>query len=319
MKKNAENFSTSVLFLTFNRLETTKKVFEEIKKAKPPRLYIASDGPRKEKPDEDETVKAVRDYILSNIDWDCDVKTLFRRKNLGCKIAVSTAIDWFFKNEEMGIILEDDCLPNQSFFRFCEELLERYTDDERIMMVCGTNMAETWNSEKQNYHFSIYGSIWGWASWRRAWQHYDVNINLWGNSYAKQAIKNIFNNKKQYNYRKRVFEKVYRKNIDTWDYQWSFARMINSGLTIVPSRNLVSNIGFGENATHTTGENAKKLSISQHDLLWPLKKPEIVVVDKEYDDTCFKIITGNYGIFYKIKRKFVFYLRKIRNLFMRAH
>ncbi|MFP4332877.1 MAG: hypothetical protein ACLFQJ_06210, partial [Campylobacterales bacterium] len=142
---------TAVLFLVFNRLDTTKQVFEAIRQAKPPRLYVAADGAREAKEGEDQKVKAIREYILQHIDWDCEVKTLFREKNLGCKIAVSSAITWFFENEEMGIILEDDCLPSQSFFWFCEELLERYKDDMRIMMVSGYNKVQRYN--QQNSYF----------------------------------------------------------------------------------------------------------------------------------------------------------------------
>ncbi len=150
---------TAVLFLVFNRLDTTKQVFEAIKEAKPPRLYIAADGARKDKSGEEEEVKAVREYVMKNIDWDCEIKTLFREKNFGCKYAVSGAIDWFFENEEQGIILEDDCLPSQSFFWFCEELLERYKDDMRIFMIAGTSYLFNEYEAINDYFFSKYISI----------------------------------------------------------------------------------------------------------------------------------------------------------------
>lgn len=154
--------NTAVLFLVFNRPDTTKQVFEAIRKAKPPRLYVAADGPRLNRAGEEEKVKAVREYLMDNIDWSCEVKTLFRQENLGCKYAVSGAITWFFEHEEMGIILEDDCLPSQSFFWFCEELLNRYNNDTRIFLISGFNSINKWKNNSFDYLFSYYGSIWGW-------------------------------------------------------------------------------------------------------------------------------------------------------------
>ena len=167
---------TAVLFLVFNRLDTTRRVFEAIRKAQPPRLYIAADGARVGKHGEAEKVQAVRDYTMKNIDWKCEVKTLFRDQNLGCKYAVSGGISWFFEQEEQGIILEDDCLPSQSFFWFCEELLERYADDEQIFIITGYNKQQRWHPEIYDYFFSNFGGIWGWASWRRAWAHFDGDM-----------------------------------------------------------------------------------------------------------------------------------------------
>lgn len=167
-----------VLLLIFNRPDTTQRVFHEIRGASPLQLFISADGPRENKPGEFEKCQITRD-IVRQVDWDCEVYTNFRDKNLGCKIAVSSAIDWFFENVEEGIILEDDCLPSFSFFRFCEELLEKYRDDERIMQIGGTNLLSEWQRSDDSYYFSKYGAIWGWATWRRAWQYYDVNMKLW--------------------------------------------------------------------------------------------------------------------------------------------
>ena len=164
-----------VLFLIFNRPETTIQVFSAIKKAQPNRLYIAADGPRPEYPDEVNHCKIAR-TIATNVDWDCEVKTLFRDQNLGCRLAVSQAIDWFFEQEPEGIILEDDCLPNQSFFWFCKELLEKYRNETRIMHIGGTNFQFGKNRTNYSYYFSRYAHIWGWASWRREWKYYDEKL-----------------------------------------------------------------------------------------------------------------------------------------------
>ncbi len=246
-------FETAVLFLVFNRLDTAKEVFAEIKKAKPPRLYIASDGAREVKHGESDIVNAVRNYILDNIDWDCEVKTLFRDQNLGCKYAVSSAITWFFDNEEQGIILEDDCLPSQSFFWYCEELLNKYKNNDKVKVISGDNRFDqlTKNSSEL-YSFMSYALIWGWASWRRVWQSYDVEL-------TSISEPEFLNSKFYKNKRRRVrryWLKIFRemksnKPINTWDYQLSFSIFIRDGVCIVPNTNLISNIGFGDGATHT--------------------------------------------------------------------
>lgn len=242
--------NTAVLFLVFNRLDVTKQVFQAIRQAKPPRLYIAADGARKNKDGENEKVQAVREYILKSIDWDCEVKTLFREENLGCKYAVSGAIDWFFEQEEMGVILEDDCLPSQSFFWFCEELLERYKDDMRIGQISGFNSLDGYKADF-DYIFSKYGPIWGWASWKRAWGFYDVDIKDWPYIKRKKLYQNYVCSKDEQLFRFEIFNDLYKGKIDTWDYQWVFTKLNSSMLSIIPSKNLVCNVGFGNEATHT--------------------------------------------------------------------
>lgn len=244
--------NTAVLFLVFNRLDTTKEVFQALRQAKPPRLYIGSDGSRPSKDGEIEKVNAVRDYILSNIDWDCNVKTLFRDNNLGCKMAVSGAIDWFFEQEEQGIILEDDCLPSQSFFWFCEELLERYRDEMRVGMISGDNFQNGTNRGDGDYYFSVYNHIWGWASWANRWKNYDVELNTISNP---NFINKIFQNRNPRKYWKKIFKLMKNKLIDTWDYQWTFTLWNQNQLTIIPKVNMISNIGFGVDATHTSEDN----------------------------------------------------------------
>ena len=289
---------TAVLFLIFNRLNTTKQVFEAIKKAKPPRLYVAADGPRKDKEGEAEKVKAVREYIISNIDWKCEVKTLFRDKNLGCKYAVSSAITWFFENEEMGIILEDDCLPSQSFFWFCEELLERYKDDNKIGMISGDNFQNGIKRGDADYYFSGYNHIWGWATWANRWKMYDVNID---HIRDPAFIDKLFKKKKTKKYWKDIFHKIKQEKIDTWDYQWTFTLWHNRQLTILPSINLVENIGFGVDATHTTGKsefaNIKtyELEIKTH--------PKHVKIDFEADNFISKIMYEKKTLFGRLFNK----------------
>lgn len=271
---------TPVLFLIFNRPYTTKVVFKAIRNAKPPRLYIAADGPRKDRNEEATIVKDVRDYVINNIDWPCELKTLFRDSNLGCGKAASEAVTWFFENEEMGIILEDDCVPSRSFFWFCEELLERYKEDETVMHIGGFNLDDSIANESCSYYFSKKPEMWGWATWRRAWKYYDFDMKGFLNFKESNMIKSIF---KYQDVRRRImndFENFYEKKIDTWDYQWLYAILSHEGVAIIPNKNMVTNIGFDANATHTKDSkniyaDKKRFEITE------ILHPETISVDDE--------------------------------------
>ena len=276
---------TPVLFLTFNRLDTTKLVFAELRKAKIARLYIASDGPRSDVEGEDMQVELVRKYILDNIDWECEIFTLFRETNLGCKISVSKSIDWFFENEEMGIILEDDCLPSQSFFWFCEYLLNLYRNDEKIFLISGYNHQNQWKQDECDYFFSLLGGIWGWASWRRAWSHYDVNLEgidefIAGNGFVKSLGPSLGKIKQEM-----IYEGVINNKVNSWALQWGYARHKNNALTCIPSRSLIQNIGFGESATHTQETDVRK--VKNHDIQFPINENILAVTDEGYDNLMF--------------------------------
>jgi hypothetical protein len=274
-----------ILFLTFNRLDTTKKVFEVIKQVKPPKFYLASDGARVNKSGEKEVVESVRNFLLNNIDWQCEVKTLFREQNLGCGKAVSSAINWFFENEEMGIILEDDCLPSISFFRFCDELLIRYKDDERIMHISGDNFQDGISRGDGSYYFSQISHVWGWAAWRRAWKLYDFEMKSLNNFINYKIYKNIWKQNKVRKYWLKQFKNVSLGKIDTWDYQWNYCLIVNNGLSILPNINLVENIGFNSEATHTS--NSKLKMPSANEIKFPLTHPQFFVPDLEADTYTF--------------------------------
>jgi len=267
---------TPVLFLIFNRPNVTTHVFEEIKKQKPKHLYVAGDGPRNK---QEEILCDEARKIATNIDWDCEVKTLFRESNLGCQQAVYKAITWFFENEEEGIIVEDDCLPSESFWTYCEQLLAKYRDDKRVMHISGeTQIAE--NLTEDSYYFSRIPHIWGWASWKRAWAKYDVGMNDYPDFVKKKKIKSIFKNSYHQSDWQKILKQMYDKKIDTWDYIWCYTLFNNDGFSIIPNKNLVSNIGFGENSTHTSEitELANK-PLSEIDLI--LKHPEKTQIDEE--------------------------------------
>lgn len=231
---------TAVLFLVFNRPDTTRQVFEAIRRAKPPRLYVAADGARSGRKVEVDLVEKVR-QIATTVDWSCELKTLFREKNLGCKMAVSGGIDWFFQNEKQGIILEDDCLPNNDFFRFCEEMLGRYRHDPGIGMVSGFNPLGP-GLLSNEYFASRNSSIWGWATWRDRWAHYDVDMADWHIQTVKQKIRESLSFK-TFLYYRRCFDLVTKKSLNTWDYQWSFCLIHKKYKTIKPLANLIKNIG----------------------------------------------------------------------------
>jgi len=242
---------TPVLFLIFNRIDTAKKVFETVTMAKPAKLYIACDGARQHVQGEAEVVNDLRAYVLANVTWPCEVKTLFREHNMGCRWAVSSAIDWFFENEEQGIILEDDCLPDPSFFGYCEKMLYKYRNDERVMHIAGCNFQNDISRSDGSYYFSKICHIWGWATWRRAWALYDVEMKTYPQFKEYNHIEYIFQDKKYTDYMYRCFDATFDGRINTWDYQWVFTIWSQGGLCVAPQKNLISNIGFGEHATLT--------------------------------------------------------------------
>jgi hypothetical protein len=278
---------TPILFVVFNRPELTKRVFQKIRGVKPSDLYIAADGPRQDRPDDLEKCRETRE-IINQIDWPCTVKTLFREKNLGCKMAVSSAIDWFFDQVEGGVILEDDCLPNQSFFYYCEDMLEGHKTNDKIMMISGMNICGEWKYPAQDYHFSYYGGIWGWATWRRAWKHYDLDMKQWNDREIRKSIRAMLGPVK-YLERKTMYDAAFKKKIDTWDYQWSLARLANAGLAIVPARNLVSNIGFSAEATNSKDTKNKLANQKTFELNFPLRYNPNTKADNKYDSAFIRI------------------------------
>ena len=263
---------TPVVFIIFNRPDTTSRVFAEIAKARPPKLLVIADGPRANHPDDAEKCAAVR-AIVDNVDWDCEVLTNYSNVNLGCKRRVSSGLDWVFDIVEEAIILEDDCLPHPTFFQFCEELLEKYRDDERIAMISGNNFLVGKKRTEYSYYFSRYTHIWGWASWRRAWDNYDVDMKLWPEIRDGGWLDDLLDNKKGVWYWNYIFQNVYKGKIDSWDYQWTFSCWIQSAMTIIPTVNLVSNIGFGSGAVHTKEENKFSNMLNKPCLLYTSPSP----------------------------------------------
>ena len=249
--QNRDQLQTPILFLIFNRAHTTLEVFNRIREARPTRLYISGDGPREGR-NEVDSVNATR-AVATCVDWPCKVETLFRSKNLGCKRAVGEGISWFFEHEEQGIILEDDCVPDQSFFSFCDVLLKRYASDERVSVITGDNFqaGQRRGEPSASYYFSKYNHCWGWATWRRAWQYYQGDLPFWPEWSQSTDWREKTPDPVERRYWGKIFERAHAGQIDSWAYPWTASVWYHGGLTATPNVNLVTNIGFDDAATHT--------------------------------------------------------------------
>ena len=317
-KKNPQkSFETAVLFLVFNRPNTTKQVFRKISQIKPSKLYIACDGPRTEHEMERKKIEKVR-QIVNKIDWPCNLKTLFRDKNLGCKKGVSSAISWFFSYEKQGIILEDDCVPHLDFFYFCENLLIYYSKDKRISAITGNNFQNGRLVGNASYYFSKYTHCWGWATWRRSWKNYDGEIKFWPHWKTLKSWKKIIPNKVEQKYWSDIFDHTKKKFNDSWAYPWIASVWYHNGFTVTPNVNLVSNIGFGKDASHTTIKN-DYLSNLKKKRLAAIIHPKLVKIDEEADDYVFEWIFGGRNLRFTRrlasynKRKIIFFIKMIKN------
>ena len=305
-------FDVPVLFLIFNRHQESIEVFKRIKEVKPKFLYISGDGPRDKV--EKEKIETIRKDILSQIDWECEIKTLFRENNLGCKRAVNSAINWFFDNEEQGIILEDDCLPDISFFHFCSIMLNKYALDNRIMMVSGNNNLGLYKNS-DSYLFSRIGSIWGWATWRRAWELNKDGFKYWDQIRESHYLFQLFKSKLQAIFRTNVFNKTNEGEINTWDYTWTYNRIVNNGLSIVPHKNLITNIGFGDESTHTRYISFDNSYLQRYEFNNnSINHPEKMIIDFNYDNRVFKEFTmgGNLNMMKLIIKFYLFRFFKLK-------
>jgi len=248
------NACAPVLFLVFNRPEQTRRVFEAIRAARPQRLYVAADGPRPDRPGEIERCAEVRS-IATAVDWPCELVTLLREVNAGCAEAVSSAVTWFFNHEPEGIILEDDCLPDRSFFSYCTVQLERWRDDSRVGQICGFNLLPEASPTASDYFASHFGWSWGWASWRRAWRSYDLTMASW------QQLKMLGLHRQHpfYPERIRLFDATTASAWQaSWDYQWHYTLASQGQVSLIPSVSLIENIGFTDDATHTFSADSRR-------------------------------------------------------------
>lgn len=287
-----------VLFIVFNRPDTTQKVFNRIREAKPQKLYIAADGARIGNANDEVNCKKVRE-IVGNIDWECEVHKDFSDINLGCCKRPSSAIDWIFEHEDRAIILEDDCYPSLSFFGYCSGLLERYSADYRIMHISGTRYIKDLQLNDDSYFFSRYQRPWGWATWRRAWQQFDIAMKDFPKYKEKKYFEYLFDDYES-DYWKSLFDRTAASK-SIWDYQWQFSIFFNNGLCIVPQKNLVSNLGDNV-GTHLEGpveyfnqEIDENFIISKH--------PDVIIRNIKYDHIRFHRLHGKKKLYKRIQNK----------------
>jgi hypothetical protein len=274
-------FDVPVAFLIFNRPEVTARVFQAIRAARPRQLLVVADGPRPDRDGEAERCARAR-AVLERVDWPCQVLRTFSDVNLGCGRRISSGLDWVFDTVERALVFEDDCLPSPSFFPYARELLARHALDERVMEVTGANLLGSWRPRRASYHFVHVGHVWGWATWRRAWRHYDFAMRAWGDPEVRARVSALFREMGDSGRCIDHYDATFAGKVDTWDFQWQFARLQRGGLCALPSVNLITNIGFGPEATHTIAAS-RFADLPRGELHFPLRPPREVGSDLGYD------------------------------------
>jgi hypothetical protein len=275
-----------VVLIIFNRPDQTLKVVDRVYRAKPEKLLVVADGPRRNFPNDLERCAEAR-AAIDRFDWECEVLKNYSDVNLGCGKRVASGLDWVFSLVDEAIILEDDCVPHPSFFLFCAELLGRYRDDFRVMSICGKNIQFGRNVTKFSYYFSCYAHCWGWATWSRAWKHFDYDMLNWDLVKSENLLKDILGDSRSANYWIKVFQSTYERRYQSasWAYRWLLSSWLQNGLSVLPSVNLVSNIGFGEDATHTTttSDQSPYANMKTEAMQFPLKHPPYVIRNRRAD------------------------------------
>jgi hypothetical protein len=294
-----------VALIVFRRPDTTRRVLDAIQQARPSQLFVIADGPREGHPTDAEQCRATRD-VIAEVGWDCDVRRNYADENMGCQRRVATGLDWVFDQVDRAIILEDDCVPDPSFFPFCAEMLDRYESETQVMTVSGNNFQPE-RRTKYSYYFSRYMHCWGWATWRRAWKHFDPAMRHWPTVQDDGWLNEIFERSRAVSYWTHILNQVYEKEVDSWAYVWQFDIWLRSGINILPEKNLVTNVGFGRNATNTTFSESERSEMTIHEMLPPYHHPPFIVRNRSAD----KYTEENYyskGIVGEVKRKIKKYL-----------
>jgi len=310
---NLTNHSRApILLIAFNRPDNTKKVFEKIREVQPDRLYVSVDGPRENKENDEDKVKNVRD-IVENVDWKCDVQYRFFENNFGSVMHGSSAITWAFENEKRLIILEDDCVPSLPFFEYSDYLLDKYKHDTRIWMISGrSHQAGSKYFNDQDYVFTHYGHTWGWATWKRCWQHFDLHMTDFLDFLEKGGAKNVLSTNKEGSFFNKLFQKRMSDKKFNWDFSFRFTILKNGGLCIVPAKNLIENTGYV--GTHSNSKNKfhELKASSDYEIS---KEPRFIMISREYEklhfDKHIKKIHGNRLLYRRIMRKIKRVVKKI--------
>jgi hypothetical protein len=301
---------TPVAFIIFNRSDNTEKVFEAIRQAKPPKLLVVADGARAERPGEAEKCAATR-AIIDRVDWKCEVLKNYSDMNMGMKRREATGFDWIFDTVEEAIILEDDCLPHPTFFRYCEELLEYYRHDTRIMTISGDNTPLGHGRTEDSYYFSNYPRTWGWATWRRAWSHYDIDMKNWPQIRDQNWLKDILQDDQTVKDWKNILQSTYEghERFETWDYQWVFANWLQNSLSIIPHVNLITNLGFGADSTNTKDSKNARANVPSQSINFSLKHPIFMIPDTQRDTFTHRNLYKPFNLVQRIQYR----LKKIIN------
>jgi hypothetical protein len=301
--------NTPVVFIIFKRPDTTQKVFEAIRQAKPSKLFVIADGARLDHKGEKEKCDITRS-IINQVDWNCEVFQDYSDINLGCAKRVSSGLNWVFQHVEEAIILEDDCLPHPSFFPFCEELLKTYRYDERIGSISGQNVQFGDKRSKYSYYFSRYNHIWGWATWKRAWKHYDFEMKDWLEIKENKYLNNILINKKIAYYWNNRLQETYDGLVNSWAYRWQMTCWLHRYLGLIPNNNLISNIGFGNESTNTYKSNHQYANLQTKAVEFPLQHPKFIFAHLEADNFTENTLFAPSNFFSKIKLDFQYLLAK---------
>ncbi len=302
---------TPVAITIFNSPENARELARRVAQAAPPLVFIIADGARPEVPGEDEKCWRVRREVEREL-RGCNIQINYADHNMGCGMRLASGISWVFKSVEEAIILEEDCWPHPTFFRFCDELLSRYRNDARVMMISGTNHIGKWRQREQNYHFSLHGSIWGWASWRRAWNLYDYEIQAWSNEDKRQKVLDRIHDKYDLKKRAQSFESIYHNDFpSTWDIQWYFARLLHQGYSIIPAVNLIKNVGFGPDQTHFK-KKTNIINLPTYSMDFPLRAPQSAGLDLEYDRHYFRKVTVRPWTLRHIRKKLPYWSGLVR-------
>ena len=299
---NKGSFDVPVGLVIFNRPEHTAWVLAEIARIRPRKLMVAADGPRPTHPKDAALCQAAR-AVIGGVAWDCEVRTQYSEKNLGAGVRVATACDWFFAQEEEVIVLEDDCVPDISFFRFCAELLRRYRDDPRVFVIGGDNFQFGRNRTAHSYYFSRYPQTWGWAAWRRTWRLYDFQMTRWPELRRTDWLDRILENRQAVRCWRRIFEQTYQRRIDTFDYQLVLAIWLAGGLCVVPEVNLVRNVGHGDQASHTFNRDSPLSNVPAVPIHFPLRHPPNVERHASADDWDQETVFAGPAVVTRVRQK----------------
>lgn len=298
--------ATPVVLIVFKRADCTARMIEAVRKARPRRLWVVADGPRADRPGEREQVVEVRRVVEASIDWPCELRRIYSEKNLGCARNVVSGLNAVFREEREAIIVEDDCVPHPSFFRFCAEMLTRYRSETRIAHVGGNNFQP--RPSPRTYYFSRYNHIWGWATWRRAWDQYDEKLSDWSAVRNTSWLRDYLGDKGAADYWRSIFDAVASGEIDTWDYQWTYTLWRRDWLAVVPGVNLVENIGFNGSGAHLSSRD-KWIARPMQSVVFPLEHPRDLVRDRAADRCTEKLVFSG-GLLKRIRTRLRILRRK---------